>query len=297
MIFSKFVLKINKVEDLYKTEQGKNEILSLYDEKLATLAIAYETHNVHTGYGITNIISTGLDSNPPILVIHGSNGCAPIALETYLGLSKAFKVYAIDVLGQPNKSAQTRLSMKDDSYGQWINEIIDLLQLENVTMAGFSFGGLVILKTLEFNERKIKAVYLSAPGYIVNGNPLKALFKIFIPMKRFVKTENIKYVERFLAQVFTERDEFAVKFLSKVFLHFKMDFTPVPVISKRKAQAIETPIFLIGAKDDILFPGVKMIKRASKIFPSLKKSLLLEKSKHVQSKKDNVIIQDIILNK
>lgn len=285
------------MDSLYKTEQGKNEILSLYNTKLKELNIDYQYKTIDTNYGKTNIIISGDSQNPPIIIIHGSNGCAPIALETYPNLSENFRVYAIDVLAQPNKSAETRLNMKDDSYGKWINEIIDSLKIENAIMAGFSFGGLVILKTLEFNENKIKEVYLSAPAYIVNGNPLKALFKIFIPMKRFMKTKKIKYVEKFLSEVFTERDEFAVKYLSKVFLHFNMDFTPVPVINKIKANAIKTPITLIGAKNDILFPGIKMIKRASKIFPSLKNHILLENSKHVQSKKDNQVIENIILNK
>ncbi len=52
-----------------------------------------------------------------------------------------------------------------------------------------------------------------------------------------------------------------------------MDFTPVPVINKNKAQLIKTPITLIAAKDDIMFPGVKMIKRAHKILPSIKTSV------------------------
>ncbi|AUP81183.1 alpha/beta fold hydrolase [Flavivirga eckloniae] len=285
------------MDSLYKSEQGKNEILNLYDLKLKELNIEYQYKIADTTYGKTNIIISGGSKNPPIIIVHGSNGCAPIALETYPNLYKNFRVYAIDVLAQPNKSAETRLNMKDDSYGRWINEIINSLKIENVIMAGFSFGGLVILKTLEYNESKIKEVYLSAPAYIVNGNPLKALFKIFIPMKRFMKTKKIKYVEKFLSQVFTERDEFAIKYLSKVFLHFNMDFTPVPIIKKVKANSIKTPITLIGAKNDIMFPGVKMIKRASQIFPSLKTHILLQNSKHVQSKKDNLVIENIILNK
>jgi len=280
---------------LFKTEKGKREILSLYDQKLDELNIKYEYLKIDSTFGKTNIIVTGKSSNPSIILIHGSNGCAPIALETYPNLSNNFRVYAIDVLAQPNKSAGTRLNMKDDSYGKWINEIIDSLKIENVIMAGFSFGGLVILKTLEFNESKIKEVYLSAPAYIVNGNPLKALFKIFIPMKRFMKTEKVKYVEKFLSEVFTERDEFAVKYLSKVFLHFKMDFTPVPVINKIKANSIKTPITLFAGKNDILFPGNKMIKRAKKIFPTLKSVKLIEDSKHVQSKRQNELIEKIIL--
>jgi pimeloyl-ACP methyl ester carboxylesterase len=280
---------------MFKSKQGKKEILSLYDKKLEILNLDFEYLTVQTSFGKTNIIATGDSENPPIIIVHGSNGCAPIALETYLNLHKKYRVFAVDVLAQPNKSAYTRLSMKDDSYGKWMNEIITELKIESVTMAGFSFGGLIILKTLEYDESRIKEVYLSAPAYVVNGNPLKAIFKVFIPMKRYMKTKKIKYVEKFLSHLFTDRDEFAIKFLSKVFLEFEMDFTPVPFIDAKAANEITTPITIFAAQNDILFPGNKMIKRAAKIFPSLKKSTLLEHSKHVQNKEQNEQIEQEIM--
>ncbi len=283
------------MESLFKSEVGKKEIFSLYDGKLAELNIDYKYETVETSFGKTNIIVTGDASNPPLIIVHGSNGCAPIGLETYPNLSKKYQVFAVDVLAQPNKSAETRLSMKDNSYGKWLNEIIINLDLKNVVLAGFSFGGLIILKTLLADETKVKEVFLAAPVFIVSGNPLKALFKIFIPMKRYMKTKKVKYVEKFLTELFTDKDEFAIKFLSKVFLHFEMDFTPVPVINKNDANKIKTPITLIAAKYDLLFPGEKMIKRASKIFPSLKKTILLENSKHVQNRTDNAKIESLIL--
>ncbi len=283
------------VKSLFKSAQGKQEVLSLYDQKLEELNIDFEYIQVETSFGITNIIATGDTSLPPIIFIHGSNGCAPIALETYPNLSKRFRVYAVDVIAQPNKSAETRPSMKDDAYGKWMNEVIDQLNITGVTLAGFSFGGLVILKTLENDESKIKEVFLSAPAYIVNGNPLKALFKIFIPMRRYMRSGKPKFVEAFLRELFTDRDEFGIKYLSKVFMHFKMDFTPVPIIDKEKAKLIKTPITLIAAKHDVMFPGEKMIKRATQIFPSLKESVLLKNSKHVQSSQDNRFIENLIL--
>ncbi|MGB6036184.1 MAG: alpha/beta hydrolase [Cryomorphaceae bacterium] len=282
------------MNSLFKSPEGKEEILSLYNQKLDELHIDFECISVETGFGKTNIIATGDPSNPPIILVHGSNGCAPIALETYPNLSKRFRVYAVDVIAQPTKSAETRPSMKGHAYGKWMNEVIDQLNLADVTLAGFSFGGLIILKTLEHDESKIKEVFLSAPAYIVNGNPLKALFKIFIPMRRYMRSGKPKFVEAFLKEVFTDRDEFAIQYLSKVFQHFQMDFTPVSVISSENAGLIKTPITLIAAKDDVMFPGEKMIKRASKIFPSIKKSLLLKNSKHVQSKEDTVLIENLI---
>tara|TARA_R110001606_G_scaffold69496_2_gene158879 strand:+ start:2547 stop:3410 length:864 start_codon:yes stop_codon:yes gene_type:complete len=282
------------MQSLYKSETGKAEILTLYNQKLAGLNINYQYQDVETSFGTTNVIIVGDASKPPILIVHGSNGCAPIALETYSGLEAHFQVFAVDVVAQPNKSAETRLSMKNDDYGKWLHEVIDLLKLKKVTLAGFSFGGLVILKALEFKDANIKEVFLTAPAYLVNGNPLKALFKVFIPMKRYIKTKKVTYVERFLNELFTEKDAFAIDFLSKVFLHFKMDFSPVPIIKTQAAKAIKTSITLIAAKNDLMFPGEKMIKRANKIFPSLKKVILLEQSKHVQNSVDNKRIVNLI---
>jgi len=283
------------MQSLYKSEFGKNEILNLYNQKLKELGIEYKYEIIDTDFGKTNIIIIGDSTKPPLIIVHGLNGCAPIALETYPTLSEKFQVFAIDVLAQPNKSAETRLNMKDNSYGLWINELINKLELKNVTMAGFSFGGLIILKTLIQNESNIKEVFLSAPAFIVNGNPLIALFKIFIPMKQYIRTKKTKYIEKFLETLFSEKDEFALNFLSKVFLYFDMDFSPIPIIKKEEALSIKTPITLIVAKKDIIFPGVKMMKRANKIFPSLKNTLLLENSKHVQNRKDNTKIEQLIL--
>jgi pimeloyl-ACP methyl ester carboxylesterase len=280
----------------FKSEAGRAAVLSLYDQKLKELDIDCEVQKVRTQFGETNVLITGPAEGRPLVILHGSNGCAPIALETYPNLSKKFRIYAVDVLAQPNKSEGERLSMSDLSYGQWMNEILIPLGLESVTLAGFSFGGLIILKTMAFDESRIKAAYLAAPAYIVNGNPLKLLWKMFIPMKRYMRTGNQKFMRRFLKEIFTDADPFAFKFLSKVFLHFEMDFTPVPVIGKKEARGIHTPITLFAAGGDLVFPGHKMIRRAKEIFPSLRKTVLLEDSRHVQGRAHNDQIESEILN-
>ncbi|MDF1695304.1 MAG: alpha/beta hydrolase [Saprospiraceae bacterium] len=280
---------------LFKSEEGKKEILALYHEKLNELQIPFESQVISTSFGETHLLITGDPSNPPLLLVHGSNACAPIALECYPALRKKYRVYAVDVIAQPTKSAETRVSMKDDSYGKWMNELIEKLHLNNLILAGFSLGGLIILKTLMYDEQRIKEAFIASPAYIVNGNPLVAFFNVFLPMRRYMRSKKIKFVEKFLSALFTDRDPFAVKFLSVVFLQFSMDFTPVPTISKTDAKRITTPITIVGAEKDIIFPGKKMIKRAQHIFPSLKQTILLENSKHVQNSTDNKVLEGLIL--
>mgnify|MGYP003637066035 FL=1 len=281
----------------FKSKEGKEKILTLYNQKLNELNIEYSEKLIETKFGVTNVIITGDNKNPPLLLIHGTGGCAPLILESFPNLSSKYCVYAIDVLAQPNKSAENRLDMKSLDYGKWVTELIAILRLTEVTLVGFSFGGFISLKTLEFKETHIKKAYLIAPVYIVNGNPFKGLFKMFIPLKKFIKTNNDNYLKKVINVLFTEADDFAIQFMGTTFQNCNMDFSPLPVISKQSANNIKTPITIVAAEKDILFPGKKMIKRAKRIFSSLSEIVFLEGSKHVPSNGNFKKIEDLIIGK
>ncbi|BAO77344.1 alpha/beta hydrolase [Winogradskyella sp. PG-2] len=280
----------------FKSKEGKEKILKLYNQKLNQLNIEYYEKLLETKFGATNIIITGETKQPPLLLIHGTGGCAPLILESFPDLSSKYCVYAIDVLAQPNKSGEQRLDMKSLDYGEWLLEVVIKLRLKDVTLVGFSFGGLISLKALEFSEIPIKEVFLIAPVYIVNGNPILGLMKMFLPLKKFIKTNNQNYIKKVMNVLFTEYDNFALQFMSNTFKYCNMDFSPLPVISKRNAQNIETPITIFAVQKDIMFPGRRMIKRARSIFPSLKEAVLLKQSKHVPNLKNFKIIESTIIN-
>ncbi len=278
----------------FSSEKAKDSILNLYQEKLNELAISYELRTIETSFGDTNVIITGNSLSRPLVLLHGSNGCAPVAIEACIELVDYFRIYAVDVIGQPNMSAASRPDMNGDAYGQWMFEVLSCLHIRDAILAGFSFGGFVCLKTLAFDEKHIARAFLMMPAGIVNGNPLKAIREVFLPMKMYLWKKKAKYVDRFLSALFTENDKFAKAFLSEVFLHFKMDFTPVPLIKKEKAAKIKTPLHLIAADDDLFFPGLKMLKRARVIFPSLAECMLMENTKHVPGRAGNLEIADFI---
>lgn len=281
----------------FKSEDGKQKILILYNQKLNDLSIDYTEELLNTAFGVTNIIITGKVEKPPLLLIHGTGGCAPQILDSFPNLTSKYCVFAIDVLAQPNKSAENRLNMTSLDYGKWLIEVILKLRLKNVTLVGFSFGSLISLKALEFNETPIRQVFLIAPVYIVNGNPLLGLFKMFIPLKQFIKTNKQKHIKKVMNALFSEYDDFALSYMSTTFQQCHMDFSPLPVISKTAAQHIRTPISIFAAEKDIMFPGKKMIKRAMDIFPTLEEAILLKGVKHVPDIAAFNKIEELIQNK
>lgn len=281
----------------FKSQEGKSKILSLYNQKLKELQVNYSEKLLETKFGTTNVICVGDANLPSLVLIHGTGGCAPQILESFPNLASKYCVYAVDVLAQPNKSAENRLDMKSLDYGEWLLEVIIKLRLKDVTLVGFSFGGLISLKALEFSEIPIKEVFLIAPVYIVNGNPILNVWKMFIPLKKFIKTNNQAYIKKVMKVLFSEYDDFALNFMSLTFQNCNMDFSPLPIISKDKVKNIKTPITIFAAEKDIMFPGKKMIKRAKQLFPSLEEAVLFEGSKHVPSATDFRKIEDLILDK
>ena len=282
------------MKSLYKSAEKKKEILAIYQEKLQGLTMAYSTQKVSTTFGETNVIITGNPYNPPLILLHGANACAPVALDEMEGLSSSFRVYAVDIIGQPTLSAETRPSMKTGAYGQWLNEVISQLSLVQVTLVGVSFGGFVCLKTLIQDQSKIKKAFLIVPVGIINAKPWGGLFGLFLPLQLFMLTKNETFLRTFLNALFTENDPYAFKSLSRILLYFKQDFTLIPLISEEEGKKITVPLYVVAGTDDKFFPGKQMLDRAAKIFPSFANALLLKNTKHVPSQTQNREIERFI---
>lgn len=280
---------------LFNDPHAKEKVRQLYLEKLDELALPNESLQVETSFGNTHILIAGPKDRPPLVLLHGANGCAPVALEALKGLTDHFRIYAVDVVGQPNLSSEIRPSMKGADYGMWIYELLARLDLSQVILVGISFGGFICWKTLVFDQTRISRAFLIVPAGIVNGNPLRALLRVFLPMKLYRLTKNIRHLRKVVSALFSEHDSFAMTFLSEVFLHFNMDFSPVPLIKPEEAKRITRPVHLVGAGNDVFFPGAKVLERMRKIFPSHSECLLLPESRHVPGTADNELITAFIL--
>ncbi|GAA4237206.1 carboxylesterase [Postechiella marina] len=279
----------------FKNSEVKKEALLLYYSKLNALNIEHQILNIETSFGNTNIIATGNKNNKPLVLVHGTNGCAPLALEAFGNLSNKFRVFAVDVVGQPNLSDENRPDMSGLDYGKWMYEIISRLNIYEVYLVGISFGGFISLKTLVYDDRRIVKAFLIAPAGVINGNPLTTWYSVFLPLKLYKWTKNTKFLNRFLKTLFSYNDAFALKFLALIFLNYNIDFSTIPLITSQDVKKIKTPIYFFTAENDVLFPGGKMEKKVRCIFKSLKNFTVFKNAKHVLSQEDNNKIIEFIL--
>ncbi len=57
------------------------------------------------------------------MFFQGGNSISPYILRLFLPLSKHFRLYAPGTIGHPGRSAQTRISPRDNSYGKWAADL------------------------------------------------------------------------------------------------------------------------------------------------------------------------------
>ncbi len=51
-----------------------------------------------------------------------------------------YRVYAIDILGEPGKSDENRTSLSGSYYADWLKDVFNILSLEKVNIVGISLG-------------------------------------------------------------------------------------------------------------------------------------------------------------
>src|SRR5258706_10140632 len=92
----------------FKSEAGRARYASAYDAGLRDWPVAYEAIDVPTRLGTTHVIASGAPTAPPLVLLSSFAGAATVWRRNVATLSAHFRIYAVDVIGQPGKSVASR---------------------------------------------------------------------------------------------------------------------------------------------------------------------------------------------
>ena len=126
---------------LYKSEEGYKKMMSWYNRVQEEISVDHESVFADTRFGKTHIILAGKENLKSILLIPGVAGCAPLWRHQINAFSEHFRVLAIDIVGQPGKSAANPPSVFNDDFTDWLEDIIHSLNLDRPHIVGVSTGG------------------------------------------------------------------------------------------------------------------------------------------------------------
>ena len=267
------------MKSIYRSEEGKNKILELYDSQLNRLSVPWKDIYVQTSFGNTHLIETGNTDGEPLLVFHGGNATTAYNLLCCDFLFDDFHIYAVDIIGHPGKSAEVSLPASGYAYGKWTGEVIDALGFESISLFGGSFGGGIIAKTMCEVPKKVKKAVMYIPSGI-NNAPAINNSSMMIPMIMYWVTGKEKWFKKcFMPMAITE-DNITDDILqtAKLSIDYMKVKTAMPSnVDEDRMKECNAPTLVMGAEKDCLFPGPKVIERAKRIIPNCQTYLLRDR--------------------
>jgi pimeloyl-ACP methyl ester carboxylesterase len=255
---------------IYRTAGGEAEIHTIYDRQLARLNLPYESRMLSTRFGITHVLELGPNAAPPLVVLQGGNTTSPLTIGWLRPLIGSYHVYAPDTIGHPGKSAPVRLLPGDDSYGQWLIEVLDALGLQKPPALAGSYGAGILLRAAVYAPERFSKAVLFIPSGLVSISISTMLYMLWW-MGFYRLAPSRSRLERLLRPIVKDElvDEELIEITEAVFRNLRIESEMPRNVTREELIPFKAPVLVLAAERDGLFPAAKVVKRAREVFPNL----------------------------
>jgi pimeloyl-ACP methyl ester carboxylesterase len=258
-------------KSVYKNANGQEWMRQWQDRVLAENGLDYERLTVETSFGNVSILAKNQARTelPAMVYLPGFRTCGIFA-DIWGGLQpfyEKYRIFLVDVIGQPGLSGEATPPVKSNEYGVWVKEVLHKLELEKATMAGASFGGLLILKLAQVADEMIeKAIFINPAGFVNVAMPPRNIYYSLLPM--LFKRRNS--MEKFLQNiVFADKSKILPKIYEQMmeYMVFAIkDFqngADLPyMLPDQDVANLKAPAYFLLCEDDRLIPQAKTLARA-----------------------------------
>ncbi|MGV3486973.1 MAG: alpha/beta fold hydrolase [Tuberibacillus sp.] len=260
---------------IFKTLEGKETFTETYDQCLHKLwNIPFESIYINTRFGRTHVLICGNPDGAPLVLLHGMTMNSIMWYENIPVFSQKFKIYCIDTLGDYGKSEVTVPLKTRDDCSDWLSEVLDGLNLDQIILAGHSMGGWLSLNfALAFPER-VEKLMLLAPIMSVIRLPLKFMLKVYPVILRPKREKILKLWSWFLAKG-NQLDENINEIIVQGWLHCRPQLRVIPRVFKDSELAglKSRTLFLVG-ENEVVYPAHKAVNRVKRLIPGAKTGII-----------------------
>jgi pimeloyl-ACP methyl ester carboxylesterase len=251
---------------------------------------SYEKINVDTCLGNTVVWAINRERTDlkTIVIFPGFRTCGLFwDVDNTLGvLKKDFRIFLVDINGQPCLSDGATPDIKTNDYGKWAARLLDGLSIEKAIVAGASFGALVCLKLCMVAPELVEKSILLNPGCLQPFSvSLKNLYYNFLPLVRPTR----KNIDAFLDNAIFYRGKHVVSKAAKELINryelfaitqFKNKAQMPYPLDKNELIEVRSDVYLLVGDKDILFPYKKSIQVARKYIRNLKEVHIVKDTGH-----------------
>lgn len=238
---------------IYRSPDGARAVDQRYGELLGQWPVPCELLRVPTREGETFVVASGPTHAPPVLALQGSGGNAAMWLPQIAALSAHLRVYAVDVIGEPGRSAPSRPSFASGAYARWLDDVLQRLGLTRVSMVGVSLGGWLALDYATRRPQRVARLVLLSPGGV--GRRKTGLLVVLALLLAFGDRGRRRALSLALGRGSRDpaQDAALLDLVLLTFQHFRPRLQAQPVFQDRALARLAMPVLaIVGGRDAML---------------------------------------------
>jgi pimeloyl-ACP methyl ester carboxylesterase len=269
-----------KMLPAFKSDEGKARYMAAYDAALADWPVPYQEIDLPTRLGPTHVIASGPPDAPPLLLLPSFAGAAVVWRLNAEGLSQHFRIYAVDVIGQPGKSQAIRRMRNRRDYTEWLIDLLDGLGVRRASIVGCSFGGFLALNQALMTPDRVERVVLISPAGTFASQYWKLTYtmRIRAPALRLLRRLTGRKRAPSLADLGPRRLARDAKWAALIGVTMteapEVSVINAAVFSRAQLRAIGAPtLLLIGDKETLYAPRA-MLQLAQRRMPGLQGAIV-----------------------
>ncbi|NWF70317.1 MAG: alpha/beta hydrolase [Chloroflexi bacterium] len=264
-------MAINGTQGYFKSSIGQQALFGHYDQMLAKWPMPYERLYLGTKLARTHVIACGDPAASPLLLFHGRSTNASIWGTVAPFLSRKHRVYAVDIPGEPGKSAAARPSGTSPAYGEWALDVLNALKVRQAAVMGISFGGWMTIKLAALAPERVRRAVLLCPAGL--------LFPRwdFIGMAALGQLGGARAREKLIDFIAHKplagdlRESFRL-----IFTHYQSNREAPPVFPDETLRRLTMPTLMLIGEHDRIFLAGPSVARARDLLPRGRAELIAD---------------------
>jgi pimeloyl-ACP methyl ester carboxylesterase len=265
---------------VFSSPEGKAGVMRDYQVIMDHWPVAFKELTVPTSFGETYVIVSGPVNAPPVVLLHALLATAASWYRNVEALSRSYRVYVIDIVGEGNKTCALKPIKSMDDFLQWFTELIDGLGIDTLYLAGNSYGGFTGAYYAMKMPERIRKLVLIGPAATIHAMP-SFYTHMFIPKMIYILFPRLPGLKR----VMRRSVDWMLNGLSPdplwetLFYHslvYGLSINQVfpRVYSKEEFAQIKSKVLLILGDKEAIYKPQTALRAAKELIPGVEVELI-----------------------
>ena len=222
----------------------------------------HETHELETSLGRTHVVSLG-SGEQVCVYLPGTNFSAASSTVVLQALATHFRVYAVDVPGQPGLSADVRPRDEVLGYAAWLADVVAWMRARHpdarVVLVGHSRGAAVALSA---EPESVHGLALLSPAGLIAVRPTLRMLRATAPWLLRRDDPGSRRLLQFMSDPVHAPSTQLVEWMTLVARTCRTTGAPAPYPDTLVSQWRGRNVRIVVGDSDVFFP-VNRLRKAS----------------------------------